>query len=264
MISRKSICSAAILFALYFALAAFLVSCAETVVLQTPPPSLPSYEQPVCPGPGFLWIPGYWANGPEGYYWVPGMWEMAPQPGLLWTPGYWSLTGGEYVWHAGYWGNHIGYYGGIDYGYGYDGVGYSGGYWKDDEFYYNTEVTRVNLSATNNTYQAPAAAKRANVPAVSCNGGNGGTTPSPTEEERAASRETHIAATPSQQQHVRAASGNRELLASANRGQPRSELLVKRFVPIPPKPKVVKAKPKPAPKPLDKKQDQKKPADQEK
>ena len=47
------------------------------------PPALPVYEQPVCPAPGYIWAPGYWAYGPEGYFWVPGTWVIAPQPGLL-------------------------------------------------------------------------------------------------------------------------------------------------------------------------------------
>ena len=25
------------------------------------PPDLPVYEQPVCPGEGYFWTPGYWA-----------------------------------------------------------------------------------------------------------------------------------------------------------------------------------------------------------
>ena len=35
------------------------------------PPILPVYVQPVCPGDGLMWTPGYWAYGPDGYYWVP-------------------------------------------------------------------------------------------------------------------------------------------------------------------------------------------------
>jgi hypothetical protein len=50
------------------------------------PPVLPVYTQPICPGDGYLWNPGYWAYGDEGYYWVPGVWVRPPQPGLLWTP----------------------------------------------------------------------------------------------------------------------------------------------------------------------------------
>ncbi|MGA7402218.1 MAG: YXWGXW repeat-containing protein, partial [Candidatus Sulfotelmatobacter sp.] len=48
------------------------------------PPALPVYEQPLCPGPGYLWTPGYWAwSDDDGYYWVPGTWVEAPEPGLL-------------------------------------------------------------------------------------------------------------------------------------------------------------------------------------
>ncbi|HEY6823410.1 MAG TPA: hypothetical protein VI195_03150, partial [Steroidobacteraceae bacterium] len=91
------------------------------------PPPLPVYVQPPCPAPGFVWTPGYWAWGPDGYFWVPGTWLLAPV-GLLWTPGYWGWADGVYLWHAGYWGPQVGFYGGINYGFGYTGVGFEGGY----------------------------------------------------------------------------------------------------------------------------------------
>jgi len=40
------------------------------------PPPLPAYEQPICPGDGYLWTPGYWAWDGSDYYWVPGTWVM--------------------------------------------------------------------------------------------------------------------------------------------------------------------------------------------
>ena len=55
------------------------------------PPALPIYEQPICPGDGYIWTPGYWAYGPDGYFWVPGTWVFPPTVGYLWTPGYWGL-----------------------------------------------------------------------------------------------------------------------------------------------------------------------------
>ena len=35
------------------------------------PPLLPVYVQPFCPGPDFIWAPGYWAYDPDfdDYYW---------------------------------------------------------------------------------------------------------------------------------------------------------------------------------------------------
>ena len=78
------------------------------------------------------WTPGYWSYAPQGYYWVPGVWAQPPQVGFLWTPGYWGFIGGRYRYHYGYWGRHIGYYGGINYGNGYIGIGYQGGYWNQE------------------------------------------------------------------------------------------------------------------------------------
>ena len=52
------------------------------------PPPLPVYEQPICPGEGYIWTPGYWAwdDDDQDYYWVPGTWVEAPQVGYLWHP----------------------------------------------------------------------------------------------------------------------------------------------------------------------------------
>lgn len=122
------------------------------VSVRVGPPELPVYAQPSCPGPGFLWVPGYWAYGPEGYFWVPGTWVEPPEVGLLWTPGYWGWEEDAYVWHAGYWGPEVGFYGGINYGFGYTGVGFYGGYWRDRTYYYNRAVNNVNITVVHNTY----------------------------------------------------------------------------------------------------------------
>src|SRR5208282_4820785 len=69
------------------------------------PPALPVYEQP-----------------------------MVPSVGYLWTPGYWSWGGDAFAWNEGYWGQSVGFYGGVNYGFGYGGVGYEGGYWNNGAF----------------------------------------------------------------------------------------------------------------------------------
>ena len=89
------------------------------------PPPLPVYEQPVCPDDGYIWTPGYWAwSDDDGdYYWVPGTWVLAPEVGYLWTPPYWGWDDGRFLFYDGYWGPHVGFYGGINYGFGYFGEG---------------------------------------------------------------------------------------------------------------------------------------------
>jgi hypothetical protein len=183
------------------------------------PPALPVYVQPVCPAPGYIWTPGYWAYGDDGYYWVPGTWVMAPAVGMLWTPGYWGWGGGVYAWHGGYWGPHVGFYGGINYGFGYGGVGFVGGAWNGGVFSYNRAVTNVNVTVIHNTYNQTVI-NNTTVNRTSFNGGTGGTTVQPTAAELAASKEQHVQPTAAQTQHEHAASTNRAQLASVNHGKP--------------------------------------------
>lgn len=185
------------------------------------PPALPVYAQPICPGVGYIWTPGYWAYGPDGYYWVPGTWIMAPTPGFLWTPGYWGWAGGAYMWHGGYWGPHVGFYGGINYGFGYGGVGFFGGEWRGGVFHYNTAVTNVNTTMIHNTYvNKTVINNNTTVNRTSFNGGTGGVTAQPTAAERAAENEHHTPATSLQTQHEQAARSDKSMLASANHGKP--------------------------------------------
>src|SRR5215472_14981383 len=140
------------LFILLFIPATSQAQVAIGVSVHIGPPVLPVYAQPPCPMPGYIWTPGYWAWGEDGYYWVPGVWVSPPEAGLLWTPGYWGFVGGEYLWRPGYWGPHVGFYGGINYGFGYGGVGFVGGRWNGGTFVYNTAVTNVNTTVIHNTY----------------------------------------------------------------------------------------------------------------
>jgi hypothetical protein len=182
------------------------------------PPVLPVYAQPACPGDGYIWTPGYWAYGPDGYYWVPGTWVMPPTVGLLWTPGYWGWGNGVYVWHTGYWGPHVGFYGGVNYGFGYFGSGYEGGYWRDRHFYYNRTVNNVNI--TNVHIYNKTVINNVTVNRVSYNGGRGGIIARESREQERAEREHHFEMTDRQRDHEHMAGGNRAFLASENHGRP--------------------------------------------
>jgi hypothetical protein len=187
------------------------------------PPVLPIYVQPPCPEPGNMWTPGYWAYGPDGYYWVPGAWVPAPYYGALWTPPYWGWQGGLYVFHTGYWGPHVGYYGGVNYGFGYGGIGFVGGAWRGREFAYNTAAVHVNERVIHNTYIDRTVVERNTVvrdSRVAYSGGPGGINHPPTTEERTYTHEQHTAPTAMQQTHIQAARADHSNYFNANHGQP--------------------------------------------
>jgi WXXGXW repeat (2 copies) len=184
------------------------------------PPVLPVYVQPPCPGPGYIWTPGYWAYTPDaGYYWVPGTWVPAPFVGALWTPGYWGFSAGLYLWHPGYWGTRVGFYGGINYGFGYTGFGYHGGYWDHDRFYYNRAYNRIEGRRFDHAYF-----RRENEHfrggRVSFNGGRGGINARPTRGEIDAARYRRFGAVNQQMRQERFARGNPAQRRSFNHGRP--------------------------------------------
>jgi hypothetical protein len=175
------------------------VAIGATITL--PPPDLPAYTQPPIPGLGYIWTPGYWAWGADGYYWVAGSWVLPPAVGLLWTPGYWGWSNGLYAWNAGYWGPTVGFYGGINYGFGYTGNGYWGGRWDHGHFAYNTTVNNFGGKRFTNTYSEPFSATNESRKAF--NGGAGGTYAHPTAAQEAYAHERHIAPTSAQVYHER-------------------------------------------------------------
>jgi len=183
------------------------------------PPALPVYDQPICPGDGYLWTPGYWAWDPDAgdYYWVPGTWVLAPEVGFLWTPPWWGWDGGVFLFHEGWWGPHIGFYGGINYGFGYFGTGFVGGRWDGGRFFYNREVTNINVVNIHNVYNEHV---NVTVNHISYNGGEGGIVARPRPEEEAAARDRHIAAVAAQTAHIQQARADRDLRASVNQGRP--------------------------------------------
>src|SRR5579864_7567629 len=147
--SIRNLLAAALIVASMLILPAAQAQIGVSLSINIAPPALPVYEQPPLPAPGYMWTPGYWSYGEAGYFWVPGVWVQPPSAGLLWTPGYWGYEGGVYGWHVGYWGPHIGFYGGVNYGFGYGGVGFVGGHWGAGGFVYNTAVLNVGVGVHN-------------------------------------------------------------------------------------------------------------------
>jgi hypothetical protein len=191
------------------------------ITVSVPPPPLPFYDQPPIPAEGYLWAPGYWAwdQSEADYYWVPGTWVEAPQPNLLWTPGYWGWNDRNYVFYSGYWGPQVGFYGGVDYGYGYGGKGYEGGHWDHGAFFYNRAANNIANVTIKNVYNQTIIINNTNNRA-SFNGGNGGISARPTAQQQALAKEKHVEETNAQKQHVEAASKDKALFSKQNHGSP--------------------------------------------
>ena len=183
------------------------------------PPPLPDYDQPPAPGDGYIWTPGYWAWGPGGYFWVPGAWVEPPYMGALWTPGYWGFYGGRYLFYPGYWGLHIGFYGGINYGFGYVGFGYEGGYWNGGHFFYNRVYNNVNVRTVHNVYSYHANV-HVNTASRASYRGPSGVQSSPRPAERAAWHEPTAPRMNTQVQHAQTYQSRPGQQASHNNGRP--------------------------------------------
>ena len=170
-----------------------------------PPPLLVEVQPPV-PVAGYIWTPGYWAWGVSNYYWVPGAWVAPPVVGFLWTPPWWGWNNGVYAFNAGYWGPTVGFYGGINYGFGYNGVGFYGGEWRGSTFFYNRSVTNINVANVTNVYSRNVVVNNNH---VSYNGGRGGLTARPSATQLSYAREHHTGPVAAQLEQVRAARQNR-------------------------------------------------------
>jgi hypothetical protein len=186
------------------------------------PPPIPVYNQPDVPAPNDIWQPGYWAWGAYGYYWVPGTWVQAPQPGYLWTPGYWHYDNDHhrYAWSQGYWATAVGFYGGVNYGAGYFGIGYVGGRWLDRAFHYNTYVSHVNVTIVHNVYVDRTVSVNHETTRISYNGGPSGLRAQPTAHDRQIESAHHLDLTETQRQHIATAAQDRSLLARVNHNRP--------------------------------------------
>ncbi len=185
------------------------------------PPPLMFYEQPMIPAPGYIWVPGYWAWADDigDYYWVPGQWVLPPFAGALWTPGYWAWNDGVYFFHRGYWGPVVGYYGGINYGFGYFGSDYVGGYWRRGVFNYNRGYNRIDNRVVNVYNNTTIINKTVINNRISYNGGPGGVNAQPTMQQRQAERQRHWDAVPDQRAAMQQSREDRTARFNYNHGQ---------------------------------------------
>ena len=66
-----------------------------------PPPVVETVV--VSPGPGYVWVAGYWRWHERHWAWVPGAWAFPPYHSAVWVPGHWERHWGRPVWVEAHW-----------------------------------------------------------------------------------------------------------------------------------------------------------------
>ncbi|MGC9199972.1 MAG: hypothetical protein ACP5E5_13720 [Acidobacteriaceae bacterium] len=120
-------------------------------------------------------------------------------------------------------GPFVGFYGGIDYGFGYIGIGFFGVYWNHNHFFYNSQVTNVGRGGYSYRHAVVYNGREySGRPSnrVSYNGGPGGINVRPRPSEITASRFARTGALPEQRQAQNLAARNPSQLCANNRGRP--------------------------------------------
>lgn len=94
-------------FALGAVALALLLSCAppppgRVYVVRRPPPERVEVIA-VGPGPGFVYVRGYWRYDGGDYVWVPGRWVQLDRRYREWVPGHWAHDRHGWYWVEGRW-----------------------------------------------------------------------------------------------------------------------------------------------------------------
>jgi hypothetical protein len=68
-----------------------------------PPPPLRAEVVGVAPGPGYVWVNGYWGWRGNQHVWIGGSYMRPPRARAVWVAPRWEHRGGRYYFHEGRW-----------------------------------------------------------------------------------------------------------------------------------------------------------------
>jgi hypothetical protein len=87
-------------------LAGVLSACAGNgyiAVRSAPPPPQVHGVVGYAPGPGYVWVDGFWDWRGGNWHWVRGYWTRPPRARAIWVAPRWEPYGRGYRFHRGYW-----------------------------------------------------------------------------------------------------------------------------------------------------------------
>ena len=73
------------------------------VYIRTGPPPVRAEVVAVSPGPGYVWVPGYYQYRGSAYVWVAGRYERPPRVRARWVPGHWERDRRGWYFVDGHW-----------------------------------------------------------------------------------------------------------------------------------------------------------------
>ncbi|HWI84257.1 YXWGXW repeat-containing protein [Ramlibacter sp.] len=73
------------------------------IVAPLAPPPLIVEPMLVAPGPGYIWIGGYWSWSGGHHVWTHGRWAAPPRHGQQWVPRRWERGPGGWHQRGGHW-----------------------------------------------------------------------------------------------------------------------------------------------------------------
>ena len=70
-----------------------------------PAPPAPYFVGPVgyAPGPGYVWIDGFWNLNGGRWNWMNGRWAVPPRPHAVWVADRWERHGHNWRYRRGHW-----------------------------------------------------------------------------------------------------------------------------------------------------------------
>lgn len=79
------------------------VAVGGEVMVEGAPPAPMAETIVASPGPGFIWVGGYWGWVGNRWSWQGGHWARPPHAGAIWVGPRYYTRGGRHVWVHGGW-----------------------------------------------------------------------------------------------------------------------------------------------------------------
>src|SRR5580765_2778377 len=73
------------------------------VYVRSGPPPVRAEAVLASPGPGYVWIPGFYRYERDNYVWIGGHYERAPRSRARWVPGHWENGRRGWYYVDGHW-----------------------------------------------------------------------------------------------------------------------------------------------------------------